>query len=191
MLKICYRYFCVLSSISLVPWIYLIKLEPTELKVYDWLKNIDLYDFFNSHFFLYECCIYLLMLFMLLGLAYFTTLAFRFTPTTQLLQEHIESVDSAGDDMAMTYFGLFFYALSVTNLITLIFTFTLLSVGLMLSQRILYNPLYLFLGYRMYKVKTRRKTILILTKRRIAANDNVSFPELHKITELTYVEIIK
>ena len=166
------RIFCTISSLSIVIWIYVINkgitlsslLNKFAVKHTD--SSID--PSVTDCFWLSAWVSYPLFLLLLLGLAYLTTLLFkRCHSIRDLKADKINSVSIAGEDMAFTYFGLFFYALSVNDKVTLILTFIILCLGIFLTTRYLFNPFYLFLGYKFYKVHAGTKSIIVLSKKEI------------------------
>lgn len=188
------RIFCTISSLSIVFWIYVIN------------KGITLSSLLNKFAVKYtESCIdpsvtdcfwlsawvsYPFFLLLLFGLAYLTTLLFkRCHSIRDLKADKINSVSIAGEDMAFTYFGLFFYALSVNDKVTLILTFIILCLGIFLTTRYLFNPFYLFLGYKFYKVHAGTKSIIVLSKKKYQHNDTISFDKLAEITPFSFVEL--
>lgn len=182
-----YRLLLTASSLSLVLWVYSVKdgltiskiLKKFELPNEYWLKD-------GSYEMLLSYCLYFILL---VFFAFVLTKAFKYLAMEELKSENIQDICSSGQDMCYTYFGLFFYALSVPNAETLIYTFVLLCIGISLTTQNLFNPLFLFLGYKFYSIKTGGRTKTLMTKERIADGDLINFPCLRIINDYSYVEL--
>lgn len=182
-----YRYFCTLSSLSIIVWVYLIKQEYCLHKILtrfcpnQQLITCDLTENILS---------YILYFGIILLFAWLTTLVFPKLQHADLKVSNSE-IRSAGSEMVFTYFGMFFYALSVPNLPTLILTLILLSFVIYRTTREFYNPLYICLGYRFYKIRTNQKDIMLISKEKFADKDTVCFDILRRLNTFTYIDIEK
>ena len=189
-----FRLLCTASSLSIAGWIYAIKSKFTLGRINEIILNRIGFDGIKVPncimVFIYSWWSYLIYFAVILGIAYWTTVVFeRIKPIISLDEEKISGISSAGEEMGLTYFGLFFYALSVTDITTFVLTFLVLCIGLTLTTQHMFNPLYLFLGYNFYNVKTKKSTILLLSKSDYQYNDLVSFDNLVLLTPFTFVEI--
>lgn len=106
----------------------------------------------------------------------------------EIKSKDINRIEPAGEEVMLTYLGLFFYALSVKDSTTLIISFTLLCIGCFLTRRYSFNPLYLFFGYRYYNLTVGQKTILMISKEKIQFNDSITFNRAIKINEFTFID---
>lgn len=188
------RMLCAVSSLSIVFWIYVVNKGLTLSVLLN--KIAEKYPEFNINsdvsdcFWLSAWISYPFFFLLLVGLAYLTTLLFEGCHSIRDLKSNqISNVSIAGEDMALTYFGLFFYALSVNDFKALILTFIILYIGLFLTTRYLFNPLYLFLGYKFYKVNAGSKSIIVLSKKDYKHNDTISFDKLGEITPFSFVDL--
>lgn len=153
-----FRLLCTISSLSIAVWIYAIK-----SKITLGVLNTKFLSYFNvsgiqvpSNFidYLDSWWSYVVYFAIILGFAYWTIVLTKgLDYGIPLPAQKIKGISSAGEEMGLTYFGLFFYALSVTDAMTFVMTFIVLSIGLTLTSQHMFNPLYLFLGYKYYNVE--------------------------------------
>lgn len=188
------RFICIFSSLSIAIWIYAINNNITIAcllnLIASFFPQFSVDSLILDSIWLGKWVSYPLFFVIIFGVAYLTTTLFnKVRSHRDVTSEEIKSISVAGEDMFFTYFGLFFYALSVKGLVTLTLTFLLLCLGLCLATIYVFNPLYLFLGYKFYKVQTESKTILVLSKQTYEYDDNVSFERLVSITPFTFVEL--
>lgn len=185
-MKQIYLFFCTLSSLSIAIWVYAIKSGWSLSRILkkgglEWSTPCSYWVEISFSATLY----FLIILF----LAYITTLFFKKLDPDQIESENIKLIRPAGNELVLTYFGLFFYALSAPNGLTFIITFIILTFALFFTTRGLYNPLFLFLGYRFYNVDTGKRSILIISKYKYKEGDTIFFPNLKVINDFTYVDL--
>lgn len=102
----------------------------------------------------------------------------------------ITSIEPANNTFLPSYLGYFFVGLSVPNLETFVFVFGILFVFTFVSQTLYFNPLFLLFGYHFYYVSTTGCTnIFIISKYNIKNIDNLSFPNLKRVTDFTYIDM--
>lgn len=187
-LSIIYRFICTLSSLSIVVWVYLIKCG---CSLSDVIKKLGIaYDWINFWILSSNLISYIVYFILMLVIAQITIMMFKYLDKTEIKNENIQDIRSAGEEISLTYFGLFFYALSVPSLSTLLYTYLILSLGLAMTTRFAFNPLYLFLGYRFYHIRSDKKTFMLVTKAKICDGDNIEFPILRRLNSFTLVELV-
>lgn len=104
--------------------------------------------------------------------------------------QNISSIEPASDGMMITYFGLFFFALSVEELDSLIIMVLLLLVCLLLSNVYMFNPLFCIIKYKFYYITfASKKKCLLISKEKFEHGDTVKFEKLYKLNEFTYIDI--
>lgn len=134
-------------------------------------------------------CSYILYVSILLGLAFLLQCASKFLPNIDMPEGNIASIEPASDGMMITYFGLFFFALSVNNAQALMITFTLLFACLLFSNVYMFNPLFSIIQYRFYYITFEsKKKCLLISKEKFAHGDTVKFERLYKLNEFTYID---
>lgn len=100
-------------------------------------------------------------------------------------------IEPLGGEMMLTYFGLFFYALSVDLPRTFFLTFIVLFICIYRTQQYMFNPLLTLLGYRYYKVISGGKGYLWITKTKIGFDDEVTYDKFVEINDHTITDIEK
>jgi len=178
---------CTISSLSLAPWIYFVKNGKTINEIFNLLgcKQIATLSWFDISWLSMG-----ILLLLFIGIAYVCLcLSARKDSTLDIASATISKIEPAGEEAMLTYLGLFFYALSVPNLLTLEVSFALLCIGCFLTRRYTFNPLYLFFGYHYYNVHSGKKSILLITKEKYQFNDSTSFERLVKLNEFTFLEV--
>lgn len=89
-----------------------------------------------------------------------------------------------------TYLGYFFVSLSVSDNTTMVYLYAIVFVFTYLSQTQYFNPIFLLFGYHYYHILTERGTrVFVITKGRVIRNkDNISFDNLKRINDTTYIQ---
>lgn len=182
-----YKLFYTVQALSLVFFIYAVnknltldcvatKLELTCVSL--WLeKNIPSF------------CSYLIYIIILIFLELILQKASKCLPYVDISKGKIASIEPASDGMMITYFGLFFFALSVSNSEALIITFILLLICLLFSNVYMFNPLFSIMQYRFYYITfDSGKKCLLISKEKFAYNDKVGFERLYKLNEFTFID---
>ena len=124
-----------------------------------------------------------------IGLAFLLQCASTFMPNIDMPKGNITSIEPASDGMMITYFGLFFFALSVNNAQALMITFILLFVCLLFSNVYMFNPLFSITQYKFYYITFKSgKKCLLMSKEKFAYGDNVEFTQLYKLNEFTFID---
>lgn len=185
-MKVVYYFLSTVSSLSIAVWVYLVKNGLSVSSIMSKLGfAVDLP--LDSP---WESVIsYILYLGIAIGIGHATTKFFSKFDTRDIEEQHVKNLSSTGEEMLLTYFGLFFYALSVPNIMTLAFTYAVLCIGVFLTNRYAYNPLLLFLGWHYYTFISGNKKFLLLTKEKYKEDDCVSFESLKVINPFTFVEL--
>ena len=134
-------------------------------------------------------CSYFLYVSILIGLAFLLQCASKFLPNIDMPKGNITSIEPASDGMMISYFGLFFFALSVNNAQALMITFILLFLCLLFSNVYMFNPLFSFTQYKFYYITFKSgKKCLLMSKEKFAYGDNVEFTQLYKLNEFTFID---
>ena len=132
---------------------------------------------------------YIIYIFILIGLAFLLQRASKLLPNIDMPEGNITSIEPASDGMMITYFGLFFFALSVNNSQALMITFILLLVCLLFSNVYMFNPLFSIIHYRFYSITfDSGKKCLLISKEKFAYGDTVKFEHLYKLNEFTFID---
>lgn len=101
----------------------------------------------------------------------------------------IREVEQANNAYLPSYLGYFFVALSVPHCDTLIFVFAILFLFTFLSQTLYFNPLFLVFGYHFYYLTTETNIkIFVISKRNLKNPSGLSFPNLKRINDFTFID---
>lgn len=178
-------------SLSIAPWIYAIK------KGYDMLWILRLFaseDYVSS---LISTCLWIDSIWFRLAsyTLYFSLLllitwclAKQFPKMDDVQIGKNATIEPMGSEMMLTYFGLFFYALSVDLPRTFILTFIVLLICVYRTQQYMFNPLLTLLGYKYYRVMSGGKGYLWITKTSIGFDDQVSCFNFKAINDNTITD---
>ena len=126
------------------------------------------------------------MLIYILFLILFSLLCLKLT--NYLGKDSIEKVDNieiGAESYMAVYLGYFFVATGLPDNDRIVFLF----VFILLSQTQYFNPMFLLLGYKFYGL-TREDgvKIFIISKRKIYSTAGVSFMDLRRINDFTYID---
>ena len=105
----------------------------------------------------------------------------------------LHDIHLADGEFLPTYLGYFFVALSISDLLSLIFIYLILLVFVYLSQTQYFNPIYLLFGYHFYHATTEHGTnIFIVAYGKVIRNDESSnFSTLIRLNDTTYLSIMR
>ena len=96
----------------------------------------------------------------------------------------------ADNEFLPIYLGYFFVSLSVSDNTTMIYLYLLVFVFTFLSQTQYFNPIFLLFGYHYYHILTEHGTrVFVIIRGRVIRNkNNVSFDNLKRISDTTYIQ---
>lgn len=101
----------------------------------------------------------------------------------------IVSIEYANNAFLPSYLGYFFVALSVPNLETLVFVYTILFVFTYFSQALYFNPLFLVLGFKFYNVTTAKGAVIFLiSKKEYRVPAEICINDARRINGYTFLE---
>jgi len=168
-----YRLFLTFNATSLIIFIFLIK-EQTKICFLNPLPNWVSY------------IVYLCIPIALTGLS---LLVAKYL-SSDSIEGKITRIEQANNAFLPSYLGYFFVALSVPYSETLLFIFAVLFIFTFFSQTLYFNPLFLLFGYHFYYVDTDdRMNLFIITKQQLRSVVGISFPQLKRINNFTYIEM--
>ncbi len=102
---------------------------------------------------------------------------------------NVASIEHANNSFLPSYLGYFFVALSISNLETLFFVYTILFVFTFLSQALYFNPLFLIFRYEFYNIKTNNGTAIFLISRyQYKKPDDIQILGARRINNYTFLE---
>lgn len=104
----------------------------------------------------------------------------------------IKEIYQANNTFLPSYLGYFFVALSVSDRETFIFVFTIIFIFAYFSQTLYFNPVFLLFKYHFYYITTENNVkIFLISKKQIRSTKVVSFPNLKRINNFTYIDVGK
>jgi len=106
--------------------------------------------------------------------------------------EGIQDISLANDTYMSSYLGYFFVALSISDgdWVTFGVVFVVVNIFTFFSQSLYFNPLFLLFGFNFYYVTSRNqiRIFIISRKKDIRKADEVSFNNLKKVNEFTFID---
>ena len=105
--------------------------------------------------------------------------------------EKVSNIESGSESYMSVYLGYFFIAAGIpdNDWLTLTFTFILIFLFVFFSQSQYFNPLFLLLGYKLYGITRPDGTkIFIISRRRIVTVKGLTFDDLRRINDFTFID---
>lgn len=131
--------------------------------------------------------LYFLIAFLMM---YGVKLLFGFLNKDQEPEVQVSVMEASGRDYMPTYLSYFFIALSINTVESLFVCFIILYILTFFATTMAYNPLMLLLGYRFYSFRNANgKQIMVFTKRNVYCKEKMSFNNLGRINNFTYVDL--
>jgi len=101
-----------------------------------------------------------------------------------------EDIDEAQNDFLFDYLGYFFIGIGIEDYKVLIMVYLIIFVFTFISQRKLFNPLLLLIGYKYYNISTRNGVKLFLISRKeLRSSQEVELGDLRRINDMSYIDI--
>lgn len=101
-------------------------------------------------------------------------------------------IEPANDVFLPSYLGYFFVALSVPNLEMFIVVFLIIAIFIFYSRASYFNPVFFIFGYHFFFIKKNNGVkILVIVKRKLKLVDDISFMNLKRINDYTFIELEK
>lgn len=132
---------------------------------------------------------------------YFITIAFfswlsivfaKFLSTDTIEQGSVSGVELANDTFLPSYLGYFFVALSVPNFEVFFVVFSIIAIFIFYSRVSYFNPVFFIFGYHFFFIeKSTGIKVLVIAKRKLKIVSDISFKELKRINDYTFIEVEK
>jgi hypothetical protein len=114
--------------------------------------------------------------------------AVRFLSHEQLIKGRVETIETANDAFLPSYLGYFFVALSINDISTFMYVFSLIFIFIFFSKISFFNPVFLLFGYRFFNLtNTDGLKIVVITKKDLKIPSDVEFPALKRINNYTFI----
>ena len=129
----------------------------------------------------------------MLSIPFFMTALWLLIARITFSNENIDGVcfdiEEANNDFLPDYLGYFFIGIGVDDYKVMILMFVIVFVFTLLSQRKLFNPLLLILGYNYYNVTTSNGVkVFIISRKEIRDPGNVRLGNLRRINNMSYID---
>ena len=99
-------------------------------------------------------------------------------------------IEEADSSFLPVYLGYFFVGLSIDKIQPLVFVYLIIFIFTFVAQTQYFNPMYLLLGYRFYKIETTEGTrVFLITKKALRKSIGVEFSDLRRINDTTYLDM--
>ncbi|MEI2988527.1 MAG: hypothetical protein V8T22_05585 [Oscillospiraceae bacterium] len=101
-----------------------------------------------------------------------------------------EDIEEAQNDFLSDYLGYFFIGIGIDDYKVLIMVYLIIFIFTFLSQRKLFNPLLLLMGYKYYNITTTNGIMMFLISRKeLRSSDEVEFDSLRRINDMSYIDV--
>lgn len=125
----------------------------------------------------------------MLLLTFISLLLSKYLAKDEINRGDIINIEYANDAFLPSYLGYFFVALDVPNIETLCFVYPMIFVFTFVSQTLYFNPVFLLFGFHFYNLTTVNNVrIFMITKKKFKEPEHISFPELKRITDFTFID---
>lgn len=172
-----FKIFMTINSLLLAGMIFLVK----EQFFINYLMNFP-------HYISYLVYFLIVILFSWLSL-YF---AKQHLDTDEIEEGAFIGIEPANDVFLPSYLGYFFVALSVPNLEMFIVVFLIIAIFIFYSRAAYFNPVFFIFGYHFFFIKKNNGVkILVIVKRKLKLVDDISFMNLKRINDYTFIELEK
>lgn len=105
--------------------------------------------------------------------------------------EKVENIELGAEAYMSVYLGYFFVAVGIPDddIMLLLFVFIMLFLFIFFSQVQYFNPLFLLLGYKFYGItKTNGISIFVISRKKLHGVCGLSFTNLRRINDFTYID---
>lgn len=184
-MHVIFKLWLTLSSLLLSLSVYLVKSDLLLDKTAKYIKTENLKCIIENLPAWVSYVSYFLIAIILTLIAVFLV---RFLSSEQISKGSITSVETANDAFLPSYLGYFFVALSVNEVGTFIYVFSMIFIFIYTSKISFFNPVFLLFGYKFFYLTDNSgiKTVVI-TKKELKAPQEVEFINLKRINNYTFI----
>lgn len=99
-------------------------------------------------------------------------------------------IEEANNDFLSDYLGYFFIGIGIDEIKILIMVYLIIFVFTFVSQRKMFNPLLLILGYKYYNIETKNGTkAFLISRKTMRRSDEVDLNSLRRINNMSYIDV--
>jgi hypothetical protein len=132
-----------------------------------------------------SCIVYFIISVSCTGISMFFS---RWLSEDQISAGSIVTVETANDAFLPSYLGYFFVALSISDIDTFIYVFSLIFIFIFFSKISYFNPIFLLFGYKFFHLTDNTGLkIVVITKLELKAPQEVEFHNLKRINNYTFI----
>lgn len=185
MISSVFKLWLTLSSLLLTLTVFLVKssLLLNDLSTYvshaqlsSIIKNLPNWGSYLFYFLVVVLCTWL------------STRLIKFLSDEQISRGRIASIETANDAFLPSYLGYFFVALSISDIGTFTYVFSLIFIFIFFSKISFFNPVFLLFGYKFFNLtNTDGLKILVMTKQELKVPCDVEFTSLKRINNYTFI----
>lgn len=185
MKEIIYRVFLTMDSTFLIVIVYLLKISDKEYKdIMRYICNESIFNLIGD----YQNLIVILLLIILIIMTKFLLFCSKFLDEDDI--KSIVEIEQVNEVFLPTYLGYFFVALSIGNIKTLIWLYSIIFIFIFTSSSFYFNPLFIILRYNFYNIVTKNGVkIFLITRRKIKNIEKFSFEKVQRINNFTFIEL--
>ena len=184
-----FRFFLAISSTSLFIVIFLIKSRC-------YILESNFYSYLDEFLKINNIEQYSLVGFILIPLSF---LAISMKLLEKLSKDKIKEgeiieIENSTNNFLPSYLGYFFVALSISDndFLTMSIIYFIIVLFVFYSQTNYFNPFLLILGYKFYKIKTKRGlSLLLISKKEFKKSNEVIIEKVYRINNSTYIDTQK
>ena len=132
---------------------------------------------------------FILYLIILIGLALLSQLGIKKLISIDISKDSIKTIEPASEGMMLTYIGLFFFALSVSNIQAFLVLFFILFVCVLFTNVYMFSPLFSLILFHFYYITFHSgKKCLLITRERFEFGDTITISKIYKLNEFTFID---
>ena len=112
----------------------------------------------------------------------------------RIKEGEIIEIENSTNNFLPSYLGYFFVALSISDndFLTMSIIYCIIVLFVFYSQTNYFNPFLLILGYKFYKIKTKRGlSLLLISKKEFKKSNEVIIEKVYRINNSTYIDTQK
>lgn len=178
MIAIIFKMFMTVNSLMLTFMVFLIKEQIVINPIH---QKLSILPHWTS---------YLLYFIIVIMLSWVSIKFAKLLDTDSIERGAILGVEPANDIFLPSYLGYFFVALSVPNFEVFCIVFGIIAIFIFYSRASYFNPVFFVLGYHFFFVEKENSIkTLIITKKKLKIASAISFDNLKRINDYTFLEL--
>ena len=133
---------------------------------------------------------YILYFLVVLILTWLSMQLINYLCTDEIDAGSISVIEPANDAFLPSYLGYFFVALSIPNIEVFIYVFGIIFIFIFYSRISYFNPIFFLDGFNFYYIINNKNIkVLLITRKQLKEPKNVSFKNLKRINNYTFMDM--